>query len=236
MSVVCSVHYGTKEIPFHVQYAARKTLEISVVPNGDVVVVAPKGADLEKIMGKVKKRARWILRQKNFFAQFNPRTPARQYLAGETHMYLGKQFRLKLGVSGNAKVRLSGGCFWVDDNSPPTPERIAELIGAWYRQKAELLFTTMLGLLWSRFFNASNTLPRLQVKKMRTRWGSLSKGGILTLNPDLVRAPKECIEYVICHELCHLRFHDHSREFYKLLSSWMPDWEMRKLKLEQALV
>jgi hypothetical protein len=71
---------------------------------------------------------------------------------------------------------------------------------------------------------------------MKTRWGSLAKSGALTLNTDLVRAPLECIEYVITHELCHLKHHDHSSGFYKLLEKVMPDWEKRKRRLEMALV
>jgi len=79
-------------------------------------------------------------------------------------------------------------------------------------------------------------MPRLQVRRNEKRWGSLSRGGILTLNTDLIRAPRECIDYVITHELCHLKCHDHSPEFYRLLEKVMPDWEKRKHKLELALV
>ena len=81
-----------------------------------------------------------------------------------------------------------------------------------------------------------STLPRLAIRRMKTRWGSMSPNGTLTLNSDLVRAPRECIEYVVTHELCHLKHRHHDAAFYGLLEQHMPDWEKRKHKLELALV
>ena len=71
---------------------------------------------------------------------------------------------------------------------------------------------------------------------MKTNWGSMSPGGILLLNPELIKAPVSCLEYVITHELCHLRYREHNADFYGLLQSYLPDWEKRKLRLELALL
>ena len=79
-------------------------------------------------------------------------------------------------------------------------------------------------------------MPNLKVKKMEKRWGSLSAKGQLTLNTKLIQTPKECIEYVVIHELCHLIHHDHGTEYYKLLDRALPDWMKRKHKLEMALI
>lgn len=235
MTLFGSARYGSTTIAFQVVFAKRRTLEISVLPTGEVEVTAPIGTVMERIEDKVKLRARWILRQKNYFGQFNPRTAPRQYLSGETHLYLGRRYRLKVEKADEAGVRLSRGILTVRDSIIPSRERVEELVGQWYREKALDLFRNL--------FEEQLTLggqetskPRLQVKAMRTRWGSLSKGGILTLNPDLIRAPKECIEYVVCHELCHLRHHDHGRGFYKLLAKRMPDWARRKDRLEETMV
>ena len=80
------------------------------------------------------------------------------------------------------------------------------------------------------------TLPRMQIRTMKTNWGSMSPGGILLLNPELIKAPVSCLEYVITHELCHLRYREHNAEFYGLLQSYLPDWKKRKLRLELALL
>lgn len=227
-----SVEYGSTTIEFQVAYAKRRTLGISVLPTGDVEVTAPIGSAIERIEEKVRLRARWILRQRNFFHQFQPRAAPRQYLSGETHLYLGRRYRLKIDDEGPPGVQLSRGHLTVRETPTPTRSRVEEMLGVWLRQKARELFQAMFKEQWTRY-RTSDPKPRLQVKAMRTRWGSLSKGGILTLNPRLMHAPKESIEYVICHELCHLRHHDHSPAFFKLLTKRMPDWQKRKERLEQ---
>ena len=230
-----SILYGNTIIQFQVYFVKRKTLEIAVHPSREVIIIAPLETKLDDIKVKVKKRARWILRQRLYFEQFLPRSSARQFFSGESHLYLGRQYRLKPIISELTSVKLSRGFFIVEDKSN-SPEQISILMTNWYRQKALYLFQKLIDELWMKFSEPIELKPKLQIKIMQTRWGSLSKGGILSLNPNLIRAPKECIEYVICHELCHIQFHDHSRGFFKLLQSRMPDWPERKLKLEKALV
>jgi predicted metal-dependent hydrolase len=229
-----SVQYGSTSIEFRVRFATRRTLEISVHPNGEVEVVAPTGTEIVRIQERVKRRARWILRQRNFFRQFHPGVSPRQYLSGETHLYLGRRYRLKVELGTALGVRLTRGILFVNDVKLPSPEHTEELLLSWYRSRAQEIFGEMFETLWLGQPGRS-VKPRLQIKAMRTRWGSLSKGGILTLNPELIRAPRECIEYVICHELCHLHHHDHGVGFFKHLARRLPDWEKRKQRLEKAM-
>ena len=79
-------------------------------------------------------------------------------------------------------------------------------------------------------------MPPLVVRQMVRRWGSCTTTGKVILNTDLVRAPVHCIDYVIVHELCHVRVHGHDKAFYRLLSACMPDWESRKARLESFVV
>lgn len=233
-----SVFYGKRQISFLVIRRKRKTLEISVLPDGSVEVVAPEESPAEAIRQKVKKRAPWIIKQQRWFKQFDPRTPPRQYLGGETHAYLGKKYRLKMQTGQTPAVKLIGGYFVITtrDHANQTSDsgQAEELLNAWYREKATRVFQ-------ERFEKMIHALgiqqpPRVQIKSMKTRWGSLSKSGLMTLNLNLIRTPAECIEYVIVHELCHMNHHNHSAAFYQLLSQRMPDWEKRKQKLEEALV
>jgi predicted metal-dependent hydrolase len=69
---------------------------------------------------------------------------------------------------------------------------------------------------------------------MVKRWGSFSQRGVIYLNPELIKAPSHCIDYVVTHELCHLRHPNHTKSFYNLLSSVIPDWQMRKARLERV--
>lgn len=233
---LCTVTYGKENISFSVLRGARKTLAIEVYPDSSVVIKAPTGTGFDEIQKKVSKRARWIIKQQEYFRQFDPRTPERQFVGGETHLYLGKQFRLKVSEGDRDSVKLSRGYFQVERKNSILPDHVKVLLNTWYLEKATVAFHASFERCWPYFERLGLTKPRIQARRMRKRWGSLSMGGQLTLNPDLIRAPKECIDYVITHELCHLQCHNHSSEFYRLLEKVMPDWEKRKHKLELALV
>src|SRR5687768_12497831 len=91
-----SVDYGRETIHFTLKFSRRKTLAIDVNPDLSVLVTAPKAKDLDLIKSKVHKRASWILKQQDYFRAFLPPMPPRQYISGETHYYLGRQYRLKI--------------------------------------------------------------------------------------------------------------------------------------------
>jgi predicted metal-dependent hydrolase len=197
-------------------------------------VTAPMESTPSAIKEKVQKRAAWIIKQQTWFKQYDPRTPSRQYPGGETHLYLGKRYRLKISSGSEAGVRLVHGYFEVTCIGQVNTDRIKKLMVGWYREKAYRLFNEVI-LNFQQHYKIE-PIPRLQIITMKKRWGSLSKGGILTLNISLIRAHRECIEYVIAHELCHIKHHNHSPDFYKLLSVRMPDWQKRKRRLEEALI
>jgi predicted metal-dependent hydrolase len=211
-------------------------MEISVYPDSTVIVKAPVQSDIMLIEKKIIKRARWILRQLNYFKQFNPKTPERCYVTGETHLYLGKQYRLKLVEGSENSVKLSRGFFHITCRSEPTPDTARKLLNQWYLEKAKLQFTESMDRCWLKFKGSGLDKPEISIKRMQKRWGSLSEKGTVTLNTDLIRAPKECVDYVIMHELCHLKYYDHSTAFYMLLSSVLPGWEKIKHKLELSMV
>lgn len=211
-------------------------MEIAVHPDSAVIVKAPAQSDISLIEKKIIKRARWILRQLNYFKQFNPRTPDRCYVNGETHMYLGKQYRLKLAEGSENSVKLSRGLFHITCRNVPTPETAKNLLNQWCSEKAQLKFTESMDCCWQKLNSHGMGKPRLSIKRMQKRWGSLSDIGTVTLNTDLIRAPKEYIDFVVTHELCHLKYHAHSPEFYKLLDSVIPGWEKIKHKLELSMV
>lgn len=222
-------------IEFQVIWANRKSLEIAVHPDCAVIVTAPKSADVSAIDLKVRKRARWIFKQIKYFSQFTPKTPPRNYIPGETHLYLGRQYRLKTIIGDYEFVKLIRGKFIVSLRKANTTERTKELLQQWYSDKAVVQLGNSFERCWSIFNGLGLSKPIFVIRPMKKRWGSLSNNGRLTLNPDLVRAPKECIDYVVIHELCHLKHHDHGPDFYKLLESVIPDWEKIKHRLELSM-
>lgn len=229
------VYYGSEKIEFGYCHVGRKTLEIAVHPNQSVIVKAPLGSEADEIFRRVVRRARWIMKQKDFFRQFEPRTPVRCYVGGETHLYLGKRHRLKIMKGRKNEIKLLRGYFEIQVKGPVSSDKIKSLLDEWYVKKTTGKFREAFDRCWLPFKKQLVIRPKLQIKRLKKRWGSLSAKGTLTLNTDLIRAPKECIDYVVTHELCHLVNKDHNAQFYGLLGKIMPDWEKRKHKLERTL-
>ena len=238
--------YGQLTIRYELWQTNRKSLEIAVHPDKRVVVKAPASYSIKTIEDSVRKRARWIDQQISWFTQFEPRTPSRQYVGGESHLYLGRKYRLKIELSDREVVLLKHGYFRILclDSSPT---HIKSLMDAWYRGHAKRYLTRIFDDCWQSFSKRGKLgidgnkkvvrrQPLLALRKMKTRWGSLSTLGRLTLNSNLIQVPRECIEYVVYHELCHLYYHNHSPEYYRLLGRILPDWKRRKQKLEMSLI
>ncbi|MEZ5844817.1 MAG: SprT family zinc-dependent metalloprotease [Hyphomicrobiaceae bacterium] len=229
------VEYGGQRIGYSARYSTRKTLAIFVHPDGAVEVVAPTGTSQTVIEQRLLRRARWVLQQRHYFEQFRPRTPERRYVGGETHLYLGRQYRLKIEIGNDDGVRLKGGYFRVTVRGEPSPERVRSLLSAWYREHADAKLAERFEAVMARFARIVPGTPSIAIRPMQRRWGSYSAKGRITLNVDLVRAPLPCIDYVIVHELAHGRHPNHGRAFFDLLSQMMPDWEKRKLALERMM-
>jgi predicted metal-dependent hydrolase len=229
-----SIHFGTVTIDFDLERRDRSTMAIHVHPDMSVEVIAPVDAELESIYKKVKKRAGWIVRQQDFFNEFLPPTPPRRYIGGETHKYLGRQYRLKIHECKDEAVKLQGRYFHVYTKDRTNAKRVKKLMDAWLREKALTRFETQIEELTPRFKRYKINVPEIKLQAMPKRWGSCHVNGTITLNPELIQAPRQCIEYVLVHELCHLVEPSHCKRFYRLLGRMLPDWEERKMRLEKA--
>ncbi len=227
--------YNGERIEYAVRHSNRKTLAITVKPDLSVFVTAPHGADLEAIRAKLRKRARWIQKQRRFFERFIPSMPPRRYVSGETHRFLGRQYRLKVVASRTEGVKLKGQFIRVETKHKSEPNHVRRLLEAWYLKHAGTAFSRSLSACLANLHRRLKDAPPLRLRRMPKRWGSWTKRGAIYLNPELVRAPSSCIDYVVTHELCHLVHGNHGQDFYALLQRTMPDWQQRKARLEVAM-
>jgi len=227
-----AIQFGSKQIDFRLEYSNRKSLGITVTPEMKVLVKAPADTTIEKVKEKIRKKAPWIIKQQSFFLSFQPKTPARKFISGETHLYLGRQYRLKLIPGKIESVKLKGKFIEVITNEK---SRTKQLIIDWYLQNAKLKFHSIARPLIEKFSKHKVEPTSIVFREMPTRWGSCTPKGKIILNPELIKAPKGCIEYVIIHELCHLVHHDHTQKFIDLQTKEMKDWEKWKTKLEKLL-
>jgi len=230
------VEYGRHSIEFVVVRRKRTTREIAVEPDARVVVAAPIDTSMVAITEKVRKRAAWVRRQQQFFLQFVPRTPPRRYVSGETHLYLGRQYRLKVAQSDERGVKLWRGVLLVQSDKPKHSDLTHEILDSWYRDRARARFVERLEINLGRFKHPERLRPSgLIIRQLHRRWGSMSPGRKMVLNSRLVQASIDSIDYVITHELCHVAEPHHGPAFFRLLERILPDWERRKQKLECVL-
>lgn len=227
------ITWGEIEIPYIYSFSKRKTISISVHPDLSVSVKAPNDTDSETIRAFVKRKATWISKTRRDFEQFLPRQPERRYISGETHRYLGRQFRLKVENADKDSVKCLRGYLWITTEGDPTPERTKTLLEHWYRQHASTVFKERLLVCHQKVQREGIPMPDLSIRKMVSRWGSFSSKGRITLNLALIKVPKECIDYVIIHELCHFKIKHHGPKFWRLLNQLMPDFEERRKKLNR---
>lgn len=183
----------------------------------------------------MRQRAPWIVRQQREFELYPPAAPPRQYVNGETHRYLGRQYRLKIIHNQPDFVKLTRGWLYVYTAKIRDRLHIKQLVEAWYLKQAERVFEERLVATLPRFAHLGVARPNLVIKQLEARWGSCTSAGTITLNLRLMQVSKQYIDYVIVHELCHLVEHNHSKQFYLLLDRMMPDWRERRSGLNQAV-
>lgn len=230
-----SVVYNGKKLDYTVILSKRKTFAIAVNPDQSVTVKAPVSISFETLQQKVKERGKWIKKQQRFFAKFQQPIPQRHYVGGETHLYLGRCYRLKIQEGIKDSIKVKEGYFYINAQKT-TPNYIKVLLENWYKSQAEAHLTKIFEETWEAFKEESLSKPSLTLRRMKKSWGRCApQQSKVTLNTHLVKAERDCIKYVITHEFCHLIHANHSSAFYKLLTRKFPDWKRTKHKLEVFL-
>lgn len=227
------IEYGKEIIEFELLQEDRKTLSIEVLPTTKIKVKAPENKNRQDIIKKVQNKAKWITKQKRYFADNYKKTDEKKYVSGECFRYLGKQYRLKVIKSDADSVKLKNGYFVVEYNLK-TP---AKLINKWYKDKALSTYKKEIDKCFQQFIAYKIDKPSLKICKLTKRWGSYNKNNnTITMNIETIKANKACIDYVICHELCHCLYFSHNKQFYTLLESKCKDWNKLKNKLETLIL
>lgn len=227
--------YGKYKYNYELLRLNRKTFSLIVLPNLSIIVRSPfcaKQADINKFL---EKRWMWLEEQLNYFKKYQHRKTEKEYVSGESFLYLGRQYKLIIKSTKISSVSLSKGiltCNTVD--SVKNKISTKELLDSWYLNRAKIIFSERYDEIFKNFDYKEK--PKLAIRKMSKRWGSFNRGKNIILNPLLIQSSKDCIDYVITHELCHVKYKDHNRKFYKLLNIKYPKWEVVKEKLEMRLL
>lgn len=228
-----SVAFGSETISFELRRAERRRLRITIHPGLRVVVLAPLDASTHAVEAAVRRRGAWILRHLGRFERM-PSRAEKYYVSGESLRYLGRQYRLKVVEDSRRSAKLVGKYLWVYVSEKTDTDAVERAVRRWYREHARCVFGRRLDVCHEIAGRYGIARPCVDIRWMRARWGSTPGTDRILLNTQLVKVPTHCIDYVITHELCHLRHPHHGKEFYELLSRCMPDWKARKKRLEEV--
>lgn len=214
--------------------STRRSIGIIVKTDGSVVVRAPHRATIKQIEDVLNKKADWILKQKKKFEDLESSYLKREFIDGEKHLLLGKEYVLRVKIAPYNRVTLETDFIVVECKEKLL---VKYLIEEWYRQKANELMPSIMTPLIKKFNDLYNVSPKkISLKSMKSRWGSCTSNRNISMNIKLIKSEDKCIEYVIAHELCHLIHMNHSKNFYALLTEFMPDWRDRKIVRDKYII
>ena len=212
----------------------RKSLAVEVYPNFSVVIKSPEQAKDFEIKDFIKRKTPWIEKQINYFKQFNM-PEDKIYESGSSALYLGRQYQVIIEKSLLRNiVKVFNNKIYILTPFTHKLDEINQAFSDWMIKRAETVFNERLNVCMKAFPDLK--MPSLKIRKLNKRWGSYLKKHEIVLNPALIKASKQAIDYVIYHELCHAYYPNHTEEFYNLLSLKMPNWEKVKEKMELKLL
>ena len=222
--------YGSRIITFNLIYRKRKTMSIEVETTGEVTVIVPVGTATEDVIEKVKSRAGWIV-SKQYESKFiNDTKIEREAVSGESYMYLGRNYSLDIRVDeniDNISVKLFQGKFVVNTYTKDE-DLIKKAMENWYREKTLAKVKERVSY-YSSYFN--DEVTTVKVKEQKKRWASCTSKNELLFNWRCVMAPVFVLDYIVVHEMCHMEYKNHSKDFWNRVYAVMSDYEVRKLWL-----
>ena len=225
--------YGKTKYKYHLDLQKRKTFSLSINPSMAIILKAPLDAGKKEVEKFLEKKAFWIDKQLNFFANFKKTRIKKEYVSGESFLYLGRRYMLKVHKSKEDRVVLRKGRLTILSSKPKNQQFNKELLDRWFNTRMNKIFVERLKEVLQKF--DYKFVPEIKIRKMSKRWGSYHNNSKIIINPLLIHATKSQIDYVFIHELCHVEHKNHSKKFYGLLKRKCPKWELEKQQLENLI-
>jgi predicted metal-dependent hydrolase len=225
--------WGTTQIPYLIRRSARRgTVSVAVEPSGQVVLTAPSTTTVERLDRVVRQKARWIVERTRQGGRL-PRPAEREFVSGETVLYLGRSYRLRvIEVARSVPARLERGWLVVAvDRGLSGGNRsrsVRDRLVAWYRAHAEVQLRVR-AVRWGAKLHVRPT--EVLIRDPRARWGSCDPSGALRFSWRIVQAAPTLVDYVVAHELVHLLQRGHTPQFWAVLGRIIPDYEIRRDRL-----
>ncbi len=218
-----TIQHNNETIEVNIIRSNRTTACIRIQPDGSVEVRGPRLMPDSFVREFVLSKAEWIIQKRQEVAEHQSKKRTHTYQSGDVFLYLGEEYVLSIQVAGRRRVELTGDKLVVYTTSFE-PEAVKKQLQSWYRKEAELL-------IHQRIEHYAQFIPEeiesVSMENRKNRWGSCSSKGELTFNWRLSMAPMDVVDYVVVHEMCHLKHMDHSPNFWKAVGKVLPDYKKR---------
>lgn len=219
-----------KEVRYEFKRSHRRSVSAKIRRDGVIEVRAPLLYRESNLFAFLNQHKRWIF---NHYDKLqNAEYQQKKYISGEIHYYLGEKYALQVVESDKNSVSIESNSLVVRSKYPENQEYIKILLNKWYRERIKVVFNELLPPIIEKFKKYNVAPAKISIRDMRSRWGSCSRKGNISLNLQLVKLPENCIRQVIIHEMCHLVYFNHQAGFYSLMDEMMPDWKLWKKNLK----
>jgi len=228
-------HIQLGDLIIEVEQKDIKNVHLSVYPpNGRVRIAAPSKMTLDTIRIYAISKLRWIKKQQTKILSQKREAP-REYLTKESHFYLGKRYLLKvIELNTVPAVHLTHNNIELYVRPNSSPEKRKEILENWYREQLRVLGTDLIAQ-WEETMKVK--VKDLGIKKMKTKWGTCNEEAKrIWLNFELVKKPIECVEYIVVHEMVHLKVRNHNNKFVAYMNHFLPEWKQLKAELNKMPV
>jgi len=224
------VTVGDSSIRYQIKRSRRKTIGLYVFKDQRIEVRVPYFCSYIQADQFVQERHQWI---SNKLQEFSSVSYTRYENDEDSCFFLGQKIELDVYCAARYSAKLNDGILSLGIKHTQDPAAKQHAISRWYKEQGSTIFAERLETCWTSFADRVSRKPELKLRKMKSRWGSCSRDGDITLNSELIRAPYPLLDYVVTHELSHLLEFNHSPRFYQLMDEAMPDWRERKEQLKQ---
>lgn len=216
-----------KEVRYEFIRSHRRSVSAKIRSDGVIEVKAPLLYRESDMLAFLNQHRRWIF---NHYDKLqNAENQEKKYVSGGVHYYLGVPYTLQVVEGDKNSVSIEGDSLIVNVKSPELAE---SQINKWYKNRAKVVFSELFPPIIEKFRKYNVAPAKITIRDMRSRWGSCSRRGNISLNLQLIKLHENCIRQVMIHEMCHLLYFNHQAGFYALMEEMMPDWKTWKKELK----